>query len=284
MPIEGPIRELALPDVFQLLELSRKTGVLRVRSQLRNDEGEVYFEAGRVVQASLRSKPAPAKVADSSMTEREVERKMRGHIETAVFELMSWREGFFSFEERGIPDLAEDKRVRIATESLLMESARRVDEWSRIADKVPHAEVVPLLADVTGEHESQLDLLPHEWEVLSLIDGQRDVKGIAAALHRSEFDTAKVVYGLVTTGVVEIKPTRRVSASIPAPKPFVDPEIRASLNNGFAALRTGDFVGARKSWERFLSLAPHDPAARRVRSALDAVNSLIGAIDAHDHA
>lgn len=283
MPIEGPIRELGLPDVFQLLELSRKTGVLRVTSRLRDDEGEVVFASGRVVQASLRSKPSPA-IDLAAMSEREVQRKARGHIEAAVFELMSWREGFFSFEERGVADMADEGRMGIATESLLMESARRVDEWSRIADKVPHAGVVPLLADVAGEHESQLDLLPHEWEVLSLIDGKRDLKSIAAALSRAEFDIAKVVYGLVTTGVVAIRPVRRVSASIPIPKPFVDPEIKTSLDNGFIALRTGDFAGARKSWERFLALAPQDPAARRVRPALEAVITLIGAIEAHDHA
>ena len=57
MPIEGPLRELGLPDVFQLLDLSRKTGLLRVRSQLRDDEGIVYFDGGRVVQARMRSKP-----------------------------------------------------------------------------------------------------------------------------------------------------------------------------------------------------------------------------------
>jgi hypothetical protein len=173
--------------------------------------------------------------------------------------------------------------MSIATESLLMESARRIDEWSRIADKVPHLAVVPVLADVVSEHESQLDLLPHEWEVLSLIDGRRDVQAIATALNRAEFDTAKVVYGLVTTGVVEIRPTLRVSASIPHAKPFVDPEIKASLNRGFAAARAGDLAAARKSWERFLALAPEDPAARRVRSALDAVMTLLAAIEAHDH-
>src|SRR4051812_48504149 len=58
MAIEGPLQEFGIHDVFQLLDLSRKTGLLRVSSDLRNDEGEVYFDAGRVVHAALRSKPA----------------------------------------------------------------------------------------------------------------------------------------------------------------------------------------------------------------------------------
>ena len=43
MAIEGPLRELGIHDVFQLLDLSRKTGTLTVVSQLRDNEGVVLF-------------------------------------------------------------------------------------------------------------------------------------------------------------------------------------------------------------------------------------------------
>ena len=287
MPIEGPLRELGLPDVFQLLDLSRKTGMLRVRSQLRDDEGVVYFDGGRVVQASLRSKPS-ATVDAAAMSEREIERKLRGQIEVAVYDMMAWREGFFSFEERDITDLPEAARVKIATESLLMESARRIDEWGRIADKVPHLLVVPVLAEVPEDHQSQLDLLPHEWEVLSMIDGRRDLRAIATALGRGEFEAAKVVYGLVTTGVVEIRKTQRVSATItpsmpaPAAPPPPNPEIRASFAQAMASARAGDFITARACWERFLTLAPDAPEAPRVRASLDALTKLRSTVEALD--
>ena len=57
MAIEGPLRELGIHDVFQLLDLSRKTGALRVTSDLRDDEGGVLFDGGRVIHASVRSHP-----------------------------------------------------------------------------------------------------------------------------------------------------------------------------------------------------------------------------------
>src|SRR5215212_5836116 len=63
MPIEGPLRELGIHDVFQLLDLSRKTGALRVSSELRDDEGMVFFDGGRVVQATIRSTAIPTEVA-----------------------------------------------------------------------------------------------------------------------------------------------------------------------------------------------------------------------------
>src|SRR5262245_38290928 len=57
MAIEGPLKELGLHDVFQLLDLSRKTGVMRVTSHLRNNEGTVAFDGGAIVFAEIRSNP-----------------------------------------------------------------------------------------------------------------------------------------------------------------------------------------------------------------------------------
>jgi hypothetical protein len=249
MAIEGPLRELGIHDVFQLLDLSRKTGALRVTSDLRDDEGYVLFDGGRVLHASVRSNPtsierilrqagkltdahlAAARAVPASpgeglgdrlvsagvISQREMERHLRQAIESVVFELMSWHEGFFSFEERPVDDVPLDARIRISTESLLMEGARRIDEWSRIADKVPSLSVIPSLAPVEDDRASVLDLLPHEWEVLMMIDATLDLRGIAGALGRSEFEVAKIAYGLVSTGVVELRaPTRMTPAALNA--------------------------------------------------------------------
>jgi hypothetical protein len=52
--IEGPLKELGLEDVFQLLELTRKTGVLRIRSERWNDDAVIHFDRGAVVLAARR--------------------------------------------------------------------------------------------------------------------------------------------------------------------------------------------------------------------------------------
>lgn len=237
MPIEGALQELSIHDVFQMLDLSRKTGALRVTSALRDNEGTVLFDRGRVISASIRSNPTPlgmmlvraGRITDEDLAAarrlqsggdprrlgdilvacgaigaRELERQVRLHIEMVVFDLMSWHEGFFSFEERGVSDAVVEAAVHVSTESLLMEGARRIDEWSRMADRLPNVAVVPELATVSDQHTTLLDLLPNEWEVLAAINGRTDLRGIAANLGRSEFDVAKVVYGLLATGVVEL--------------------------------------------------------------------------------
>jgi Domain of unknown function (DUF4388) len=277
MPIEGPIQELGLPDVFQLLDLSRKTGQLRVSSRTRGDEGSIYFDGGRVVHATLRSKPHV--VSDASLdraTPRELQRKARAQIEDVVFDLMNWTEGFFHFEEHDLPALAVIAPVSVATESLLMESARRIDEWSRIVDEIPRLTLIPTLADLPEDRQTQLDLLPHEWEVLSLVDGRRDLLEIAEELGRGEFEAAKVVYGLITTGVVELlKPYDHFDPY----ESESDPEIARSLDRGFAAIRAGNFATARENLERFLSLAPDHADAARARAALGGLHTLLGALE-----
>ena len=291
MAIEGSLRELSIHDVFQLLDLSRKTGALRVTSVLRDNEGTVLFDRGRVISASIRSSPNPlgaVLVRAGRITERdleraraiqqqsgkrlgeillqigaisarELERQVRLQIETVVFELMSWREGFFSFEERDVGNAQLEAAVHVSTESLLMEGARRIDEWSRIADKVPHLGVIPILAAVNEMHATQLDLLPNEWEVLAIIDGANDLHGIAAALGRSEFDVAKVVYGLLTTGVVELRGGRGTPVAVQA---TAAPDPARYLTLAEAALADGLYDEALNSARSAIAADPRAPAAR----------------------
>jgi len=269
MAIEGPLRELGIHDVFQLLDLSRKTGALRVTSALRDNEGTVYFDSGRVVSATIRSNPHPlgallvragkispgdlerARAAQAQqasgkrlgellveagcLTWRELERQVRLQIETVVFELMSWQEGFFSFVEGPVADAPTEAVARISTESLLMEGARRIDEWARIAHRIPHLGVLPVLAPTDEDHPSLLDLLPNEWEMLAMIDGQTDLRGIAARLGRSEFDVAKIAYGLLSTGIIDVRMPER-AANV---EPMAGDDPTLHLASARSALRDG---------------------------------------------
>ena len=256
MAIEGPLRELGIHDVFQLLDLSRKTGTLTVTSVLRDNQGVVYFDRGAILHASIKSNPhrlgelllRAGKITEGDVTRlreqqrregnkrklgellvdagalsrKELERQVRFQLEEVVFEMMSWREGHFSFEEGPVLDAPAEADIRISTESMLMEGARRIDEWSRIEGKVPNVAVIPVFAAVDGDHAGALDLLPREWEVLAQIDGGRDLKAIAAASAMSEFDVAKIIYGLVTTGIVDLRKGEG-AVSEPPPAPPVPP-------------------------------------------------------------
>jgi tetratricopeptide (TPR) repeat protein len=141
-----------------------------------------------------------------------------------------------------------------------MEGARRIDEWSRIADKVPHLAVIPELADVGEAHAGLLDLRPTEWEMLTMIDGTADLKAIATSLGRSEFDVARFAYGLVTTGVITLRQPSRVSVRAMLPVDDVEPHVDAAR----AALEQGQAEVALVSARHAVNADPQHVIARRL--------------------
>jgi hypothetical protein len=293
MAIEGPLRELGIHDVFQLLDLSRKTGALRVTSELRHNEGKIYFDNGVVVSAEIRSNPHPlgalllrtGKITEADLerardmqtrqgdkrrlgeilvalgviTAREVERQVRFQIEEVVFEVMSWNEGYFSFAEESESKVPTEVTVRIPVEALLMEGARRIDEWSRIENRVPHVGVIPSFAPPPEAGGGELDLLPPEWEVLALVDGQRSVRQLATELGRSDFEIAKTLFGLESAGVVVLSdPGNARRGGAAAGTPHVAGGAAELVAKAERALQARDFDGARAAAEQAGSLQPHD--------------------------
>ncbi|MGQ0814675.1 MAG: DUF4388 domain-containing protein [Gemmatimonadota bacterium] len=237
MAIEGPLQELSIQDVLQLLDLAHKTGVLTIRSESLDDEAIVHFSKGAIVfavrrrstrrlgQMLIRSGKLTQRELDSaleqqrrdptrrlaeillemgSISEEELEKQLRFQMEETIYEVMAWSEGYFKFEER--TEIASHRLLaRVRVESLLMEGARRIDEWTRLESKIPGAEAVPMLAPGKEGESTPLELRPEEWEVLAEIDGERDLGQIAADLGRSSFDIAKTIFGLVSTGVVLVQ-------------------------------------------------------------------------------
>lgn len=267
MAIEGPLKELGFQDVLQLLELARKTGILAIRSERLNDDAVVHFDRGDIVFAMRRRSTrriGQLLLRAGKLTERELERALaiqqqnpgprlaeillemgsvteptlktylRFQVEETIYDLMSWDEGRFRFDEEAELRL-ERVHVRVRVDALLMEGARRIDEWSRIEAKVPGATAVPVLAPATDEDSSPLRLRPEEWEVLAEVDGGRDIRRIAADLGRSTFDVAKIIHGLVATGVLRVHD---------GPIRAAEQELDARLADAAALFEAGDVEAA----------------------------------------
>ena len=87
-----------------------------------------------------------------------------------------------------------------------MEAARRSDEWRVIQEQIPSTDHIPefVVPENPGDSQSQINLNTREWQLLSKIDGNRSIKEIATASGMATFDAAKLLYGLVSTGLLRV--------------------------------------------------------------------------------
>lgn len=180
MSFQGSLRELQLADIVQLVSSSGKTGKFTLVHD--DEQGELYLKQGRIVHAQ---------VGDVAGDE-------------AVYLLASWASGDFSFT----PD-AETDRVTIQKSNtrLIMEAAHQHDEWRVLARKIPGLAAVPTLT--SPEAGRPVTLSPVEWRQIVAIDGKKSIRELARESGTSSFEVAKTLYGLVTAGLVEMRPPAR---------------------------------------------------------------------------
>jgi hypothetical protein len=193
MAFQGSLAELHLPDIIQLVSVSGKTGVFHlVDGHLK---GQIYLQEGRIVHATL-----------DEVTGEE-----------AVYALAIWNKGDFKFEPA---PPSEIKTISKSNTNLLMEAARRLDEWRVLQKKIPSVEMIPEFV-VQESREGQINLNTSEWLILSKIDAHRSVKAIAQASGLSVFDASKILYGLIATGLIRLRerqaaPAGGAAAAAPA--------------------------------------------------------------------
>lgn len=176
MAFQGSLKELPLPDVIQLVAVSGKTGAFLIED--RGGNGKIYLRDGHIVHAEAGS--------------------LSG--EEAVYELATWTEGEFKFDTG---EAASADTIDKSNTTLLMEAARRIDEWRILGKKISSTAMVPVFAP--HQDEGGVSFSPQEWRVVQKIDERRSIDAIARLLGESSFETGKVVYGLITSGIVTLE-------------------------------------------------------------------------------
>jgi hypothetical protein len=180
MAFQGSLKELPLPDIIQLVSVSGKTGKFTLTRDA--DRGYIFLKNGQMVHAT---------VGDLSGEE-------------AIYSLAIWNQGDFQFNPGEEPDR---QTITKSNTNLLMEAARRLDEWRVLSKKIPSVEYVPDLLTRENRHE-QITLNPQEWMIITRIDGHRSIIDIGRALNMPAFDVAKVLYGMITSELVALKKKR----------------------------------------------------------------------------
>lgn len=214
MSLEGRLRDLGLPEVCQLLGSSRKSGTLRVHVPLQARAAEVRFVQGMIADAAqwaldlTHTDDVPEHATPSLADTRA--------IEAVVLDLLTWREGDFRFVAEK-PGARSASPIRLSVESLLVEAAHRSEVWDRVHDRVPNAHVVPAFVDIDPQQLPHLRLVPQEWEVLTRVDGRRDLTELADVLGRQLLDVAQIVHTLIGAGVLALRDSSVAPRKHPTP-------------------------------------------------------------------
>lgn len=201
MALEGTLKDFSLADIFQLIGLQRKTGVLTLRA--KEDVVTISFLDGKVVGADSLNKRLEDRLGQvllkSNVISREaLERALAlqketlerlGHIllthgiiekdELAkaleqqilqiIYRTFRWQDGDYHFAPEASVDYDHELVQPLSTESILMEGARMLDEWPIIEKKIsdPNAVFVPTKAaenlEIAPEEELE-DLINFEFE------------------------------------------------------------------------------------------------------------------------
>ena len=192
--LAGSLHEMALADVLQLLELGRKSGVLHVDGP-DGPLGALRLEEGTIAAARLAARTGASASGEAA-----------GRVRDAACTLLAARSGRFRFSATG-PGSAHGGGVRLRIEAVLVEAARRADEWAALADAVPDGQAVPVLAALGGDAgrpAAPLALAPRHYALLAAVDGARDVAALARALGRDPLAVAGDLAPLVRAGLVAI--------------------------------------------------------------------------------
>ncbi len=287
MAIKGSLREASLPDVLQLLAMGKKTGCLSIAD--RSNFGYIFFDQGHITYASIvnrrdrlgdilvknglvtqaqlddaierqaheRGKRLGELLTDMGALSRpDLERYMRVQIEEAVYYLFTWTSGTFSFESEVRPE-AQDFLVHIGPESLLLEGARRVDEWSLIEKKVPSFDLI-FVVERQRLGEAGVSLTPEQERILPLLDGVRDVSRVTEDSGLLEFEVGKALYGLVSAGFAH----RLGKTATPESTPAVsEARVDEHRNLGLAFYKTSMFDEAGREFRRVIELRSNDEQA-----------------------
>ncbi|MDI6872811.1 MAG: DUF4388 domain-containing protein, partial [Actinomycetota bacterium] len=234
MALKGSLKDFSLPDLFQLLNFGKKNGTLNlIRGQARGyicfRNGEVFFAttnwkrqslgmkllgAGIITRAQLEEALELQKTTARGqrlgqllirlgyITKEQLEVFVEEQIQDAVFEMLRWTDGEFEFQP-GVVFPEEDIGLSISTEELIMEGSRRLDEWNRIEKKIPNLDAVFKMTSMQGREAAQISLTPEEWMVLTHVDGEKTVRQIVELTGMSTLHTCKILYGLISSGLLE---------------------------------------------------------------------------------
>ena len=175
MALEGTLADFSLADIFQLIALQRKTGILALK---RNDETvTVNFHNGMVIGADTSPKKLEDRIGrvlektglitddqlrealeyqqktlqkigfilvdQNYITRDQLQEALQIQVAQMIYRLFRWHKGEYYFDQKAKVDLESDENIPpMSAESILMEGIQMIDEWPIIEKKIPNFKMI----------------------------------------------------------------------------------------------------------------------------------------------
>ena len=164
MALEGTLKDFSLADIFQLIGIQKKTGMLILREG--DDLVRVSFQNGTIVGSEKESEQTESRlghvlvkrgvisqdqlnraleiqaeslqrlgqvlVENGFIGSSDLQEALKNQVLQIVYSLFRWKNGHYHFSPRDVVDFDQENFEPISTESILMEGLRMLDEWPLI--------------------------------------------------------------------------------------------------------------------------------------------------------
>jgi hypothetical protein len=231
--LQGSLSAFKLPEVLSFLSTTRKGGTLTVSNGEK--QAHLFFEDGDLIYAwsnqeqfrlgavLLRKKKitpdqrdridavmrhdggqfGTLAVQQGVLDDAQLRDFLKVQVSEVVYDCFVWPGGDFAFAE-GIQLPSHAVTIAIDLPNLIMEGARRIDEWEQCLRLLPDSQVV--FRVITSPRDEKITLTADEWRILFLINGQRTLEELCHDAEDDPFHVYRVVYGLHANNLIEVVP------------------------------------------------------------------------------
>ncbi|MEO6260260.1 MAG: DUF4388 domain-containing protein [Thermoanaerobaculia bacterium] len=280
--LQGQLDAFKFPDLLTFLGASHKTGMLTLASD--GKEAYVFIRNGAVVYAAsnqeshrlgtilLRRKQITREqseaitdamlrgagpfgkvvVEEGILSEGQLHDALKVQVSEVIYDGFVWSGGGFTFYD-GFDLPANAVTISIDLPNLIMEGARRIEEWEECLQLLPDSAVV--FRVVANPDTDKITLSVVEWKILFLINGDRTLEELCHDAHEDSFQVYRVVYGLFANKLIEpVTPApddEEHPSTVPTPA-MPDETVRQDLTSLFS----GDSTIIEKSDDKDLLISP----------------------------
>jgi Domain of unknown function (DUF4388) len=241
--LDGNLRVFSLTEVFQMLGMQRKSGVLTVEGDkdtisvglltgkivsvessstpIENRLGSLLVKAGKLSEEALAGALEAQKrkqerlghllLAEGIVGPEDLREAFRLQVHRILFGAFGWTDGHFRFAPQTTIDHDPEVFAPMATESILLEAARTFDELPSAEQKIPSKDLVfrrtaeshDLHLEGGSSDDDGLTVSRREAETWKWIDGRRTVGEIRERAFLSDLDVLKGISDLLDRGMIE---------------------------------------------------------------------------------